>query len=518
MVEQLKILVVDDEPAIRATLKEFFTELGGYLVETAQDGQEGLEKVRQGSFDAAFFDLQMPRMTGIELLHHVKKVDNTLPVIIMTGFPSLDAAIDTMRHGASDFLTKPVRLAQLRVVLDRVLRERELLVENLRLQDQLRQKEAIERLNKELNKKVREQALLFNLAESVSLAQGSNDLYDHIVEQACAIIGARKALFFILDHSTQVLHCISGHGLNGRQVESVNARDDSLLGRCMRRGQPILHNVEPERLINVVSTNGDEVTANSLACLPVKIRGAAFGLLAVADKGQGGFTEDDLFLLQFMINKAGLSVENIALYESVLDNLYATLQSLVTAIEAKDSYTQQHSSRVTALAAMIATQMGLSEAELTSLRFAGSLHDIGKIGVPDNILTKPGRLTEEEYEAIKGHSTKGEGIISHIGLLPREKALILHHHERWDGNGYPDGLAGEQIPLLARIIAVADTFDAMTSDRPYRDGLPIEAAIEEIGANSGTQFDPVVVNSFMEIVEESDDLLATLEDSLSIRL
>ncbi len=503
----MNILVVDDEPAIRATLKEYFTELGGFNVDTAEDGVEALEKVRQRRYDAAFLDLQMPRMTGIELLHHIKNHDNTLPVIIMTGFPSLDAAIDTMRHGASDFLTKPVRLSQLQVVLERVLRERQLLIENLRLQDQLRQKEAIERLNAQLNQKVREQALLYNVADSLASAQASVNLYPQMVALASTLVNARQALFFVYNEDEDQLVCLASFGLDGASGEAIKPPPGGFLHTSVKNGSPVIYNWAGKPRLLVEIDNSTELTGETVICLPMKIRGEVFGLLVVAGKNESQFSEDDLFLLQFLINKAALSVENIALYESVLDNLHATLRSLVTAIEAKDPYTRKHSTRVTELAVATARAMGLSEEEVDSLQFSGYLHDIGKIGVSDRILTKPGRLSPEEYEIMRSHPAVGEGIVSHLGLLPHEKAVIRHHHERWDGGGYPDGLAGEDIPLLARVIAVADAYDAMTSTRPYRKALTVDEALAEIDKNAGIQFDRRVVEAFRKMLEENPELL-----------
>ena len=162
----------------------------------------------------------------------------------------------------------------------------------------------------------------------------------------------------------------------------------------------------------------------------------------------------------------------MALYENIYENLFATLYAFVEAIEARDPYTKQHSSRVTELAVSIGKEMGCSDEELDLLSFSGNLHDIGKLGIPDSILLKPGPLTGTEFEAIKKHPIIGANIVGHLGLLTAEQKIILHHHERWDGKGYPDGLKGESIPFLSRILSVADVYDAMASDRAYRKKLP----------------------------------------------
>lgn len=225
-----------------------------------------------------------------------------------------------------------------------------------------------------------------------------------------------------------------------------------------------------------------------------------FGVLSLSDKqNKNTFEQEDVKLLMTLARKASLNIENAILYESMYTNLISTLQSLIAAIEARDSYTQQHSTRVTELSIRTAKKLGCSQDELDTIKFAGILHDIGKISISDSILLKKGRLTEEEMEVVKTHPIIGERILQPLGLLPVEKSIVRHHHERWDGNGYPDGLKGNKIPLLARVISVADSYDAMTSNRPYRSAKADGEAIEELVRCSGTQFDKDIVDAFREI-------------------
>jgi putative nucleotidyltransferase with HDIG domain len=180
-----------------------------------------------------------------------------------------------------------------------------------------------------------------------------------------------------------------------------------------------------------------------------------------------------------------------------------TMEAFALAVEAKDPYTHGHSRRVSILAERVAREMGLSEAECETVRIAGILHDVGKIGTPEAVLAKPGKVTPEEYEIFKRHSHMGWRIVSAVKELEGVARAILHHHERFEGGGYPGGLAGDEIPVLSRILAVADTYDAMTSDRPYRTGLGHGAAIEEIVRCSGTQFDAESVEAFLRLYEDT---------------
>lgn len=188
-------------------------------------------------------------------------------------------------------------------------------------------------------------------------------------------------------------------------------------------------------------------------------------------------------------------------YKKIDESYRNTIYALSNAVDARDSYTAGHSERVTRVSILIGKALKLSEEELKRLEYAALFHDIGKIGIPDNILLKNSKLTEKEYEIIKKHPEMGVNILSSIDFLEGVLPIIKHHHEKFIGNGYPDQLKGEDIPFGARIIAIADTYDAMTSDRPYRRKLSHDAAVEEIMRCKGFQFDNIIVDAFMEIVQ-----------------
>ena len=209
----------------------------------------------------------------------------------------------------------------------------------------------------------------------------------------------------------------------------------------------------------------------------------------------------DLHHILSLTKRASLNLENKILYESIYSSMMDTLNSLISSIQARDHYTEEHSVRVTDESIRIARAMSCPEKDIESLRIAGMLHDIGKIAVPDGILLKPGKLTEEEYLIIKNHPTIGENIVKPILLLEKERRIIQCHHERWDGNGYPLGLKGQDNPILARILPVADSYDAMTNNRPYRPAMSSQQAIEELIQNVNLQFDPDVVNTYIKILK-----------------
>jgi putative nucleotidyltransferase with HDIG domain len=200
-------------------------------------------------------------------------------------------------------------------------------------------------------------------------------------------------------------------------------------------------------------------------------------------------------------------------YRRLEESSLEAIESLNATVEAKDPYTAGHSQRVQAIAVAVAQELGLERDELDAIRHGALFHDIGKLAVPDAILTKPGRLTSDEFETIKLHSAEGARIVGKLGSLRAAVPLIRHHHERWDGRGYPDGLAGAAIPLGAAIVGLADAWDAMTTDRPYQQALTLERAVAEVRAGRGTQFAPAVVDAFLAALRRlpkplDDDLAA----------
>ncbi len=337
------VLVVDDEAAVREVLADALDAFG-YEAVTAEGADRALAILSDRKIDLVLSDIEMPEMSGIELLDRVKERDADLDVVMVTGVIDAQVAVDAIRRGAADYVTKPFNLDEVQIVVDRTLEKRRLIRENRAYQD--------------------------HLEELVALRTGE------LLEKT-------------------------------KEVEG--------------------------------------------------------------------------------------------LYQSLEESYESTLQALVTALDFRDNETQGHSFRVVEYAVLVAEQLGVSAEDLTWIRRGAILHDVGKIGIPDAILNKPGKLTEDEWERMKEHPEMGYRMLHHIRFLRPALDIVLSHQERYDGTGYPRGQKGEEIPLGARIFAVVDTFDAMTSDRPYRAALSIQEAREEIERWSGRQFDPRVARAFLEI-------------------
>ncbi|OGQ57224.1 MAG: hypothetical protein A3J24_07470 [Deltaproteobacteria bacterium RIFCSPLOWO2_02_FULL_53_8] len=233
--------------------------------------------------------------------------------------------------------------------------------------------------------------------------------------------------------------------------------------------------------------------------VPIVVKGEVTALLTIGSKRAGVYTGEDISTLEELGFQVGVALENARLLQDLEELFISTLKSLSKAIDAKSPWTHGHSERVTLLSLRIARKMGFHERELKTLEIAGLLHDIGKIGTYEAVLDKPGKLTEEELKLMQMHPAKGAEIIEPIKQLRDMIPVIKYHHEAYDGTGYPTGLKGDDIPLVARIVTVADAVDAMGADRPYRKGRPMDLIIKELQRCSGTQFDPDVVKIFLEI-------------------
>ncbi|MBN1850781.1 MAG: response regulator [Deltaproteobacteria bacterium] len=495
--ELFKILIVDDEPTIIETLRSFLQNLDIGQVTGADCGEEALEYVEQNQYDYIFIDLMMPGMNGIDLLKKIQPYHYPTNIIIMTGYPSMNAVIDSMHNGAADFLVKPFQFDDIKVVLKRLQRLRDLKEKNWALHQELGEKKKVEELNEQLGRRIHLQTILFNIVNSLSEMNQPNEIYRYLVDKAVESCIAEKACFMIYDREEAKLLVLSQKGLGLAPGVKADLTSGS-------NGKRMIDGVFIQSHFGKAFTGkiplDKPYTFDGLISVPFNIRNEPFGVLLVADKKEGiPFDKEDEFILQFLSKKAALNIENMALYGNLKENLLASFMSLVSAIEAKDSYTQQHSSRVTDLSIKLAKKMRCSPEDIKRLELTGPLHDIGKIGIQDSILNKPGSLTDDEFAQIKTHPLIGVNIVSPLGLDKGEVAIIRNHHERWDGRGYPDGLSGEKIPRVSRILAVADAFDAMSSSRAYRQALPFIVCIHELERNSGTQFDPEVVKAALAV-------------------
>jgi len=498
-ISKKKVLFVDDEESILEIAVDYF-EQKGYSVVTATNGLEAIDILEKEKVDCCFTDINMPHMDGLMLAEHIHELDNTLPVIVMTGYPSLENTIRTLKNGVVDFLIKPINLNQMEVCVRRVLKERGLFVENILLKKEVESKARLEKLNQELVYKLEDLHVLNKIMSDIATISKSSDIYGRMVEMSVELTQADESKFYVVND-------VQGLPFEVAEAFSSQVTSDQGDSHARKKGRLddgfarfIMEIVSDEIPLLITENRGARgLPADNLSFMvvPLKIQGNVFGVLTASVKiGDKRFTDKELYYLSFMTQKVASTIENLALYEHINQGLMTTLKAFVKAIEARDPYTEQHSSRVTEIAVLMGTEVGCSEEEIDILNISGPLHDIGKIGIRDDILLKPGRLTDEEFEKIKEHPDIGADIIGQLGMWDEHQKIIRHHHERYDGHGYPAGLKGEDIPFLARVVTVADAFDAMASDRAYRRKMEKDQILKIIKECSGTQFDPRMVDVF----------------------
>ena len=490
MNEGLKILVVDDEETILDIFRQCLESTTNYTVLTARDGLEALEIIEKDEVDCCFTDLLMPRMDGLELTERIQAYDNTIPVVVMTGYPSMDGAIKTLRNGVVDFLTKPIKMDQLPLAIERAMRERSVFVDNILSKEEARRNQRLLKINQELEQKMKEVDTMNVILRQLDQITSSKDLFTMLVNLAGEVTTCDEAHFYIFDQEMRAPSVIASFFRDeDKAVVSTGCIEENIVEKVVDDAMPLL----------IEKNDGND----RIMAIPLKIRSRVFGILiSVIRDGNHHFSEKDLYFSNFLAEKASFLIENLALYENIYENLFSTLYAFVEAIEARDPYTKQHSTRVTSYAVSIARAIGCSQDEIGVLDVSGNLHDIGKIGIPDSILLKPGRLTDGEYEIIKKHPIIGSNIIGHFSMWTEEQRIVKHHHERWDGNGYPDKLKGEETPFLSRIMSVADVYDALSSDRSYRKRLQEDVAVGIIRENAGSQFDPEIAAGFLKLYEQ----------------
>ncbi|MEE8397523.1 MAG: HD domain-containing phosphohydrolase [Desulfobacterales bacterium] len=482
-----KIVVVDDEKIILDIFKEYLESTTNHEILTAGNGYEALDIIKSQAVDCCFTDISMPDLDGIELAGKIHEYDNSIPVVVMTGYPSMENAVETLKNGVVDFLTKPIKMDKVLFTIERIMRDRSVLIDNIFLKEEAKKNEQLLKINTELQEKIREVEVMNLILQELDKATTSKELFNILVNLSGKVTECNETHFCLYSEEARDYAILASFFRgNDKILPGPGCVDKTIIEKVTEDGMPLL----------IRGNNG----SGSTMAIPLKIRSKAFGVLVSSKRSETGvFDERDLYIMNFLSGKASVIIENLALYENIYENLFSTLYAFVDTIEARDPYTKQHSARVSGYATAIAEAKECSEEELEKLNVSGVLHDIGKIGIPDYILLKDGKLTDEEYEIIKTHPTIGDSIIGRLGMWTAEQRIIRHHHERYDGNGYPDGLKREEIPLLSRILAVADTFDALTSDRSYRKRMSDEVAIKTIEENRGSQFDPEIADIFIEL-------------------
>ena len=498
--ERPRVLIVDDEKFIRDILADFLG-MEGYVVRTAEDGTAALQELGNAHYDLIISDLKMPRMGGIELLEAIGTAAPNALTVIMTGFGTVETAIDAMKRGAYDYILKPFKVEEVIRVVERGLEKQRLSAENLRLREALSLYTVSEAIAASLS------------LEEVLATIGDAALHELHGDLVSTWLDDGEGGYFERQRLVPRRPESSLPPPRGSEIPQSGERETPPRGPDLHVGLDMgvlsprafvdhyaVHSALLEQGLKGARffTQPPSVPIASLVSVPLRMKTRLVGWIAVASfTKQKRFNEGNRKLLSIVGSRAAAAIENARLYEDLRATFQQTIQGLARAIDKMDRYTSGHSERVATYATYLAVRLGLPPDVIEIVRQSALMHDIGKIGCAMN-LNKPGKLTQDEYEIFKRHPAYGKDILDPIKFLHPLVPGVHLHHERWDGRGYPLGLKGNDVPLIARIIAVADTYDAMTSDRAYRRALPHDVAVGEIERCSGSQFDPQVSHAFTD--------------------
>ena len=349
------------------------------------------------------------------------------------------------------------------------------------------------------------QALL-EFGSELARVEGLDEVLERSVEMAARQLGAPHTSIWLQHKAGGDLLAATTHGFNEHERATLEATvlDGALANKYLARDFPFVMHAQDAERIGI----DPGVARASLAVAPMRLEGSRHAAIAVAAPalGEYEFSERKMRLLAGIANQLQLAINNALGFDNMEQTFLDTVEALANALEAKDEYTSDHARWITDTALLVGTKLGMDTPSLKRLELGALFHDIGKIGIPTDILRKPGPLNDEEWEIIRTHPELGERILAPIARLADVRPIVRACHEHWDGQGYPDKKLGDDIPLESRIILVVDAFHAMTSDRPYRKALPLEVALDRLAQGAGQEFDPTVVDTFIEVLDVHPEL------------
>ncbi|OGC92246.1 MAG: hypothetical protein A2142_01220 [candidate division Zixibacteria bacterium RBG_16_48_11] len=473
MFERPTLLVLDRDYLSLQTIQETLAveQFQLFLCTESKAAQQVLSRRK---VDLVLADLLVGKEVSLEILRQAKQAQPETVIILMTSpQPTLKSAVEILREGVYDYLIKPFDSTSLLNTIQRAYAELRLRKENTLL---------------------KELVSLHQIGESAGTAMDMKKVLGQILEATLKGLESDLATILLWDEDHSRFRLFESRERN--QLSFQNWEFDSTGPTVVYLKPQIIS--EPEEIVRVFPP-AKHYRIESLLTYPLFAKDRILGILYLARHDSAHpFTNSEVQSLAILATKASAALENSRLYRQLEQAYLSTINALANAVEARDVYTKGHTERVWYLAQTLARKLGWSEEQLAQVRMGSILHDIGKIGVPDSILNKPASLTAEEFEIMKRHPQMGVKMLEGIKFLEPALPYVLYHHERYDGKGYPVGLSGEWIPIEGRLMAVVDTFDAITSDRPYRKNLGYQKAIQELTDFSGTQFDPQIAKALVQ--------------------
>ncbi|MBI1819081.1 MAG: response regulator [Nitrospirae bacterium] len=480
VVSSKKVLVVDDEVVIVELCRRFLSG-AGYNVKTVSHGNEAIGLCQKEAFDLILSDVRMPGISGLELIKTIKQIQPQMVIVIMTGHGTIQTAIEAMKQGALGFVLKPFTEEELLKSIRYASEMNDMVKENMRLKSYMG---------------------LFEINRSLMNEIHLEQLLPKIVDITLKETKADRASIMLLDPEKQELTVKAHAGFDEIFPELLKKKvGEWVSGKVAQTKEPVLIQGVQADDPELVHFLKNEKISSSLT-VPLVFNEKVIGVLNASKLNESPpFTGSDVDLVSIMSGQAAVAIENAALYEKLFNNYIKTIEALLTAMEVKDLYTQGHSARVSKMSRLLCMEMKLSTKMIEDISISALLHDIGKIGIQDNVLQKPGKLDDLETVIMREHPANGVKILRPIDFPLHILESVHAHHEWWNGSGYPRGLKGEEIPLGGRIIAVADTVDSMIGNRVYRKALSLENMKEELQKYAGIQFDAGIINTFLSLLD-----------------
>ncbi len=506
-----RILVIEDDDIFRKTLVKSLAR-ENYEVEGASDGVSAIEISNQRLFDIIVSDVRLGgEIDGIEAVRRIKEnhPQSKFRVIIMTGYSGEEAPIRAIKVGVDDYIHKPFKMEAFLLSIKKNTKllhyDRDENADFKQLQE-LRNK--VETYNDRIERKFKEETsklgLLFEASEGFSSLLRLDEVLSLIIDRVASVLELDRCSLLLYDEAQGQLSIVAHKGLDPDVVKNSRIKIGTMVsGWVLENKQAILVN-DIETDARFAKANEEKYYTGSFISVPLVYKGRAIGVINANNKSsKEKFNEEDFKLIKSLAEQSSIAIESTRLYEAMKNMCFQVTSSLTSIIDAKDHYTKNHSLRVSLYAQAIAEELNMLQIDINNIILACQLHDLGKIGVHEKILTKSGQLTEEEFDQIKLHPSKGGEMIRPLSFLKSLIELVEQHHERYDGKGYPLGLKGDEIIIGARIISVADSFDAILTERPYSQEHSMEEAIAELARCKGTQFDPMIVDTFIKILKDA---------------
>ncbi len=513
------LLVVDDQSdtleVLRVTL-----ESEGYQVRCVESGEEALASAQAEVPALVILDVHLPGVDGFEVCRTLKQREATaaVPIIMISADAEEEARVRGLDAGAAEFLAKPFYPRELLAKVYRCLKSAEeqdrLTKRTTALEEEAeRQRLNLDLTERRLKKQVYSTQTLMSMVHELAGSLKPDQLINTFMLMVLGQLGASSVCLLLpAENSESVLLPQAAKGLRGGVLSNTCISVTDELGRYLReRNRPaeiewLLRRPGLRRSLEPFRAAGLHIVD------PVVMKGQIVLVVLLGERVNGHpYERADLELLASLSRTAGVALENAKLFRELQETCLGMIRTLLSTLEAKDTYTRGHTERVAMYSVAIAEEIGVEGEELENIRIGANLHDIGKLGIMDKVLNKPAALDREERAHIMSHPARGAAILEGIRFFEPAVDMVRHHHEYIDGTGYPDGLAGEEISLGARIVAVADAFDAMTSGRVYMQAMAVQGAIDSLKKRSGKQYDLEVVEALGRVINKGVVMLGAAE-------